>query len=243
MKSYEAKDYFSMLLNNTLEYETFSGKMKTSLRFGIIDISAHLKIIKDEKMQLSFQAPILGEAFRVTVSSDSLMIVDRVNKQFVAESIEKIQQSFFDFNLQNLQSLFTNQLFLIGKNDVDMADYSRFVIEQNNEAAVIKTKDKNIDYTFTVDYTNHIRQTQMTGSSGKTSVDWSYAKFSTLDQKQLFPMQMGINVKSDTNQFSMNFAFSKIDLNDEIEIDLNIPKKYNRITLAQAIILINNLKQ
>lgn len=247
MKSYEAKELFSLLINNSLEYETFSGKMKASLRLGKtnMDVSASLKIKKDDQLQLSFQIPIIGgEAFRLSVSKDSIVIIDRINKQYASESIQTIKRtSSFDFDISNLQSLFTNRLFLIGKTDISMSDYPQFIIDQDKEKAFIKTKDKNINYTFLIDYTDHIRNSKMTGDSGKTTMDWSYDNFSALENKQLFPMQIGINLKNETKQFAVNFLFSKIDLDKELDIDFSIPKKYNRITLAKAMLLINSISQ
>jgi len=244
MKSYEAKELFSLVVNNSLEYQTFSGKMKTTLRLGKsnVEVTGNLKIIKDEKLQLSFQMPILGEMFRLTVSKDSLVLIDRWNKRFAVESMQDIKQmSSFDFNLFNLQALFTNQLFLIGKPTITPEDFHLFTINIEKEQALITTKDKYINYTFTVDHTDHIKNTLMTGNNGKTTMNWSYNNFSSLEDK-LFPMQMAMNFNSASEKLSLNFAFSKIDLNKEVEIDLNIPKNYNRITLAQALILINSLK-
>ncbi len=246
MESYEAQELFSLVVNNSLDYRTFSGKMKTSFRFGKndMDISAYLRIIKDDKLQLSFQVPILGEMFKLAVSKDSLILIDRMHKQYVAESMQNIKEtSSSDFDLYNLQALFTNQIFLVGKSVVTTNDYQQFKIEQDKEKALIKTKDKHINYTFTVDYTDHIRNSMMTGNSGKTTMNWSYDNFSSLENKQLFPMQMGMNLNSSSQKFSLNFTFSKIDLNKGVEIDFNVPKKYNRITLAQAMVLINSLQQ
>ena len=245
MKFYEAQELFSLVASNSLEYQTFSGKMNASLRSGKndININAYLKIIKDEKLQLSFQMPIIGELFKFAVSKDSLILIDRINKQFVAESMQDIKQtSSFDFDLYNLQALFTNQLFLAGKPAVTTKDFQLFTINQEKEQTLITAKDKYIDYTFTIDYTDHIRNSLMTGNSGKTALNWSYNNFSLLGNKSLFPMQMAMNLNNSTNKLSVNFAFSKIDLDKEMDIDFNIPKKYNRITLAQALILINTIK-
>ena len=245
MKSYEARELFSLVADNGLEYQTFSGKMKASLRAGKndIDINAYLRIIKDEKLQLSFQMPILGEMFKFAVSKDSLILIDRINKRFVAESMQDIKQtSSFDFNLYNLQALFTNQLFLAGKPAVTTADFQLFTVNQEKEQAFLTAKDKYINYTFTVDYTDRIRNSMMTGNSGNATMNWSYDNFSLLENKSLFPMQMGVNLNSSTNKLSLNLAFSKIDLDKDIDIDFNIPKKYNRITLAQALTLINGMK-
>lgn len=244
MNPYEAKEFFSLVVNNSLEFQTFSGRTKTTLRLGNngINVSGYLRIIKNEKLQLSFQAPILGEMVRFTASKDSLILVDRMHKQYVAESLQNLtQMSSFDFDLSNLQALFTNQLFLIGKPAITTDDFRLFIINQEKEQALISTKDKNINYTFTVDYTDHIRNILMTSNDGKTTMSWSYDNFSLLENKYLFPMQMGMELNNSNNKLSMNFTFSKVELNNELEIDLNIPKNYNRITLAQALILINIL--
>jgi len=241
MKSYGAEELFSLVVNNTLEYQTFSGKMTTALRTGKtdLDVSTHLKIIKNEKLQLSFQVPLLGEMFRLAVSKDSLILIDRMNKRFLAESIYEMKQtSSFDFDLHNLQALFTNQLFLAGKSAITTKDFQLFTVNREKEQALITTKDKYMDYTFTVDYTDHIRNSLLTGNSGKTAMSWSYNNFTLLENKCLFPMQMGMNLNSGTNKLSLNFTFSKIDLNKEVEIDFSIPKKYNRITQNQILTLL-----
>jgi len=243
----DAKEVFSVAVNNSLEYNTFSGKIKTTLRMGKmnVDISAQLKIIKDDRLMLSFQMPLLGELYRLGISNDSLILIDRMNKQFVLESIQDIQRNAsFDFNVYNLQSLFTNQLFLSGKSRITEKDFPLFEIEQSSKQAIIRTKEKHqqIDYSFTVDYSNHITNSTMDGNNGKTVLDWAYGNFSMLENKQLFPTQMNINLNHKGTNFSMNFTFSKIDLDKDFEIDFGIPQKYTRVTLEQALVFIKNIQ-
>ena len=246
---HEATEVFAIVVNNSLEYKTFSGKLKTTLRKGKtnIDVSASLKIIKDDKLLLSFQVPLLGEMFKLGISKDSILIVDRFNKQYVSESMKNIKEAtYFDFNIYNLQSLFTNQLFLGGKPCVTEKDFRLFTIDQSQKLAIIKTKEKHqqIDYSFSVDYTDHIRNTSMIGNNGKTAMNWAYSNFSAPENNnQLFPMQMNINLTNKENKFSMNFTFSKIELDKNIEIDLNVPKKYTRISMEQAVLLIKSLQE
>ena len=244
----DTKELFSTILDNSLEYKTFSGKMKMPLPKGKLNIDAtvHLKIIKDEKLLLSLQVPLLGEMFKFGISKDSLIIVDRMNKQYVSESIQDvIKNTGFDFNIYNIQSLFTNQLFLGGKPAITEKDYHLFTIQQSKEQVIIRNKEKHsqVDYSFIVNYTNRIRNTTMSGNDGKTTLNWMYHNFSLLENKQLFPMQMNMNLANKDKQFSMNFTFSKIDLNNDFEIDFNVPNKYTRITLEQAMLLIKNLQQ
>lgn len=246
METREKKDLLALVSANSLEYNTFSGKMKTLLRMGKseIGVSSSLKMIKNEKLQLSIQAPILGEMFRMSLSNDSLVIVDRMNKAYVAESMNLIRQTAsFEFDLVNLQSLFTNQIFIAGKSDVTVGDYTSFVVDQNQYDALIKAKDKNnINYIFVVDHTWHIKNTMIQGNSGNNAINWSYDKFSSLENKAQFPMQMDIQLGDKKNKMGVIFQFTKIELDKNVEIDFSIPKKYNRITLEQAITLLNKLQ-
>ena len=244
----DTKELFSIVLDNSLEYKTFSGRMKVPVPVGKlkIDATVSLKIIKDEKLLISVQMPFTGEVVKLGISEDSLIIIDRINKQYVSESIQNIiKNTGFNFNIYNIQSLFTNQLFLGGKPDITEKDYHLFTIQQSQEQAIIRSKEKHqhIDYSFTIDYTDHIRNTIMSGNDGKATMHWMYDNFSTLGNNQLFPMQMNMNLTNKDSQFSMNFTFSKIDLDNNFEIDFNIPNKYTRITLEQAMLLIKSLQQ
>lgn len=99
----DIKELFSFISENSFEYKTLSGKMKADIRLGKNNIAATgiLRIIKDEKLLFSLQAPLFGEVFRLAISNDSLVVIDRMNKQFVAESTKKDQtNNIFRFRLK-----------------------------------------------------------------------------------------------------------------------------------------------
>lgn len=80
------KDLISDVLANQVNYSTITGKAN----FELIPIDSKktqklttvIKVMKGEAIQLSFRIPILGgEAVRVTVTPDTLLIIDRLNKR------------------------------------------------------------------------------------------------------------------------------------------------------------------
>ena len=91
--------------------------------------------------QISVQ-PFLGiELFRAVISTDSIKLIDRVNKRYVAENYEQIKgQTRLEFNFYNLQALFTNQLFLPGQQTVTAKQFNKFRLNQDGDYAQLQTK-------------------------------------------------------------------------------------------------------
>lgn len=245
MKIRSEQELLSAITSNTIQYNTISASLKTNIKMGKNDrrVSSSLKLIKDDRLQLSFQ--FLGsELFKIVVSQDSFIMVDRMNKMYVEEAIEDIRKATnFDFGYHNLQSLFTNQIFLPGKESITNTDFSLFSVAQSKYEAQIKSDIRqNVFYIFTCDYTDKIKQTEITGKNGKQGLVWTYNQFSETSDKQVFPMEMQMNLALPKDEnLNMEFSFSKIDINKDVNIDSNIPKKYKRITLEQAMTIFKTL--
>ncbi len=95
-------DLFTDILNNQFTFKTFSSKLNLNLSSGTKSLSskASLKIVKDKAIQLSVQ-PLFGvEMLRVYADRDSLVLLDRMNKRYVNESLEDVQNIYpvgFDY--------------------------------------------------------------------------------------------------------------------------------------------------
>ena len=88
-QSESEKRVFSDCLKNSPDYTSYS--VKTSFVIttsaGNLKSKATVRIIKDKILQISVQ-PFLGiEMFRVRLTNDSVWILDKMGKRYVAESI------------------------------------------------------------------------------------------------------------------------------------------------------------
>ena len=65
----------------------------------LIEDQAYLKMVKDSAFQLSVQ-PFLGiEVFRAEISVDSVKVIDRMNKRYVADNYANLKgQTPIEFN-------------------------------------------------------------------------------------------------------------------------------------------------
>lgn len=239
-----SQELFEKVSSQSLSYRTFSGKMRVNLKTKKDDISlsGSLKMVKDSGLLLSFQFPFVGEVLRMNVTRDSILIVDRMNKRFVVESIREAQdKTSFQFDLQTLQSLFANRFFIAGKDAVSYVDFGS--VEYINKEMLYRTRDASlINYVFSVDNANHLQHTKLFGSEGVVNMDWMYTQFEPLNARSQFPMQMEMNLNLPDHRLLLNFNFSKIDIDSDVEIDFVVPARYKRVTMSQVMTILNGLR-
>ena len=196
-----------------------------------------LKMVKDSAFQLSVQ-PFLGiEVFRAEISVDSIKVIDRMNKRYVADNYANLKgQTPIEFNFYNLQALFTNHLFLPGQQGISPKQYNRFKLKQDGPAAEIQVKDvMGLLYTFMADGEEKILSTCIAEPSDHYTLQWNYADFRLADG-QPFPMKMDVQVTKDgASQGGITLHFSRMQTNVPVKMDFSIPAKYKRITLAQIL--------
>jgi hypothetical protein len=241
-------ELLSSVLSNVVEYDKFSAKLNIDIKPGqknkSVSVPASLRIIKGQALMLSFQIPILNvEMFKMIVTPDSILLVDRKNKMYAAETLQDIKSlANFAFEYQNLEALFTNQLFIAGKSEIIPEDYHLFQIRQEEYTAYITSKDQQgLTYTFTSDYTGRIRNTEIENSGKSVRMTWSYDDFVLLQNDRIFPVKMKMLLNLPTDEVNMNLSYSKLELEKDFSIEFKIPTNYKRITLSHAIKIINKL--
>lgn len=241
-------ELLSAVLSNTVAYDKFSAKLSVYLKPGqknkSISAPASLKIIKGKALMMSFQIPILNaEVFRIVATPDSILLLDRKNGMYVMEAIRDIKEiTDFAFEYQNLEALFTNQMFIAGKTEITPGDYNLLKVNQEQYVAHISSKDRRgVTYTFTSDYTDRVRKTEFESNGKSTRMTWSYDNFVLLQNDRIFPVKMEMVLNLPSDEANMNLSYSKIELDGDFSIEFQIPAKYKRITLSQAIKIINNI--
>ena len=236
-----------MIINQAPLYHTFSGNLRFSIQPGVnhgnMTTDAQLKIIKDEMIQLSLRIPVLGtEAVRINISPEQVIIIDRIHKMYFAESTETLKKHFpFDFDFYSLQSLFTNRLFIPGKQELTPDDYVSFDYWEDEFLATLSRQDSHgIIYDFRSDYSHRIQKTEVYTGNRDVNMNWDYSDFRRASNNRLFPMKMNMTLTIPNNLISMNLDFSSVDIDTSFELKADIPSKYKPIDLNQVIRLIQS---
>lgn len=231
---------FNDIISNEFKYTTFAAKLNMNLTNGAKSMSskANIRIVKDHALQISIQ-PLFGvEMFRFYINPDTVMVVDRMNKRYVMESIESLKELYpVGFDFYTLQSVFTNSLFLPGKKQVESADYRKFKYTQTNDQFYyIASKDtkSNINYSFTVNGDDRITLTQLIQLEKKQTLQWGYQNFTELNNL-IFPSKMHVTLSTSSRKVNAELLFSDIVTNEMLKLPLEVPSGYSRTTIGEML--------
>jgi len=238
-----------ILVSQALQYETFSSSLRFTAKLGekskSISTTGQLKMTKGKAIQIVLKDHILGimEAFRITITPDIIIIVDRVNKRYLAEPMAEIQsEAPFDFNFYSFQALLSNQLFIAGKEEVTPNDYTSYHIQEDQFLSHIKSTDShNMEYYFQSDYTNRILKTQIYKKEWESGIQWNYEEFGLTDNKKLFPMSMNMKLSMPEDTVYLDFSLNNVTIDKRLDIDTNFPAKYRKVSLQEMMKLIKSL--
>ena len=237
-------EFFEAMEEHSFRFNTMTARLNAELKGTKNNMSSRvdLKMVKDSAFQLSVQ-PFLGiEVFRAEFTVDSIKVVDRMNKRYVAERYADLKgQTPIEFNFYNLQALFTNHIFLPGQQFIEPKQFKRFRLNQEGSTAEIRIKDSlGLLYTFFADGEEKLLSTYITDPSEQYALQWDYADFRITDG-QPFPQLMDVNVLANgSSQGGIAFRFSRIQTNVPVNLEFSIPAKYKRITFAQILKSISN---
>jgi hypothetical protein len=235
------------VVDKGLKYKDISGKMDLELLAANsksnFKTTAYVKIIQDSIIQLSIR-PFLGqEALRVSITPDSLCIINRVYKQYALENISNLRQSHGAyFNYYNLQALLTNALFLPGQRQVDESNYNLFDVSEASNMYLLKTADKSgMLYNFAVDSSDRIVSALLLSPEEGYTLQWSYSDF-VKDTDYIYPTRIQANVDIKQRRFDMKMSYSKLDINTKLSVDNAIPNRYTKVSVSELINTLVKLK-
>lgn len=241
------KAFLELIQEQSFPFTTLSARLNVDLRTTDKEMSSRvdLKMVKDSAFQLSVQ-PFLGiEVFRVELTPDSIKVLDRMNKRYVAENYEDLRgQTPIAFNFYNLQALFINHLFLPGHQTISPKEYNRFKLKQEGTLAEIKVKDTmGLLYRFVADGEGKLLSTDVADPSDHYALQWSYNDFRVAEGHP-FPMLMNVEIFKDSHSAgAVEIHFSRIQTNAAFNMDFSIPSKYKRITFAKVLKSISSTKK
>jgi hypothetical protein len=232
--------FFHTLRQRAFHYQTLSARVQFELVMPegkTFSSRANLKIRKNDRMQFSIQ-PLFGiEAFRIELSPDSVLFVDRLNKRYLSEAFADIKGNTpVDFNFYNLQALFTNQLFLPGETELPENAFSRFRWKQTASGFTLQTQDQTEwQYSFMADREEKLFASEITDLSSQQTLHWDYADFRPVGT-QLFPMKISAGwFVEDKSKGALSVNYSRIDPDVAVEINSAAPSGYERVNFSQIL--------
>ena len=229
---------------------TFVGsKLKFTVNVGDKEISltGNLRMKRNDVIRLQLMALGLVEAARLEFTQDYVLIMDRINKQFL-----KAPFFFFFFlrnsgiNFNTLQALFWNELFQPGKADLSKEDRKLFTLKSLGDGeAVINFEDgdgekvrSKMFYSWLVnELTGRIKTTNIMyrdTANGNTQLNWDYREFKDLGSK-LFPSDMNVTLTTPKKEVKLGIRLNSLNNDDDWDLRTRVSSKYREVEVDEIL--------
>ncbi len=212
------------LVENYIDFKTFSAKIKVETQDNKgknPDISAVVRMVKDSAIWISLTATFLNyEVFRVYITPDSLILLDKREKTVQYRSLDYLQEVTaipFDFNsLQNL--LIGNPVFFNSDNAVFQRN-ENFILASSltkdfKHLLTLQAGDMNIIHSKLddVDFARH------------RTADLTYGEYQSIEGRN-FSADRKLII-AEKNKIDAHLNFKQVEFNKELQLNFSVPKNY-----------------
>ncbi len=178
--------------------------------------------------------PMLGiEVGRLVFTGDSVIVVDRVHRQYIAENVALFTNGL-PATVGTLQDIFLGRAFIVGEGtyDTSRADHATATSATGKCVLEPNTRVTGFKYDFTYDEDNNILAFNIT-PEGATQTVYS-VDYSDVKSTQAGKVAHTVGVAGTIKGKPLNFTLSYKDISwgGQVKIDTSIPDGYKRADIS-----------
>jgi hypothetical protein len=234
---------FLLQVNDNAQYAKFiTSKVKFSVQVGVqkLSLTGNLKMKRDDCIRLQLMAFGFVEAGRIELTPDYVLIMDRINKQYMKatySSIDFLRNSGLSF--YSLQALFWNELFVPGQTKLtDATLLSKMNVDLAGEDAVLSLDDGKMQYRWLATKDKaRIRMANITYVDqfrGNSQLNWDYEDFRTMESK-VFPCDHNIMFSMPEKEVKLGMKLNYIKHDDSWETRTDVSANYREVTIDEIL--------
>lgn len=220
------KNTINTFRSHHIDFKTFSAKIKVDYEDNKgkqPDFIAKVDIVKDSAIKVSITATLINlEVFRILITQDSVILVNKREKEVQYRSIDFLQETTqipFDF--------FTMQDMLIG-NPV-FTDSNILSFRRTENTYLVGMVGEFFKHLLTLSADNKLMQHSKLDDTDVTrnrTADITYSDYETKDNI-IFSTYRDITV-SEKTRLNIQMKYKQWEFNKELSITFNVPKNYKR---------------
>ena len=241
--SSEQTAFLDKVSNNVQTTKFITSKVKFSVEVGAQDITltGNLKMKRDDVIRLQLMAFGFVEAARLEFTKDYVLIMDRINKQYLKApymSIDFLRNS--GLNFYTLQALFWNELFQPNRSKISAEDLQKFTTNTDNGDVVISLEDTKLDYSWLAnEKTGLIKMANILYKdrfNGNTQLNWDYDDFKSLEStNKKFPNSMNVTLTTQKKEVKLGIKLNYINNETEWETRTEVSNKYREVSIDEIL--------
>ena len=237
-------NFIGQVQDNAQTAKFITSKVKFSVEVGPqkLTLTGNLKMKRDDVIRLQLMAFGFVEAGRIELTKDYVLIMDRINKQYLKApyiQVDFLRNSGLNFN--SLQALFWNELFNPNQNKImkQAVDTTKtYSTIESGDDMIISLEEGKMDYSWLASKsTALIRMANILYKdrfNGNTQLNWDYSQFEPL-QKKNFPHKHNIILTTPEKEVKLGMTLNYIGSETEWETRTEISNKYREVTVDEIL--------
>ena len=231
--------FLQKVKDNAQTTKFITSKVKFSVEVGAqnIALTGNLKMKRDDVIRLQLMAFGFVEAARLEFTKDYVLIMDRINKQYLKApymSIDFLRNSGLNFH--SLQALFWNELFQPNRTALSQEDLQKYKTTEAGDDVVISLEDSKIDYSWLVnENTGFIKMANILYKdrlNGNSQLNWDYVNFATLESNNTkFPDDMNVTLTTQKKEVKLRIKLNYIKHETDWETRTEVSNKYREVSI------------
>lgn len=239
-------DFLANVKDNAQTVKFMTSKVKFSVEVGPqkLTLTGNLKMKRDDVIRLQLMAFGFVEAGRIELTNEYVLIMDRINKQYLKApwmSVDFLRNSGLNFN--TIQALFWNELFKPNQTSADNVKEMRdslaaYDILESGDDMIVSMESDKIDYSWLVSkQTSLIRMANIMYKdrfNGNTQLNWDYDDFYKLN-KSMYPKKHAVSLNTPEKDVKLGMTLSYIGADTEWDTRTEISNKYREVTVDEIL--------
>ena len=232
-------EFLDKVIDNAQTTKFITSKVKFSVEVGNQDISltGNLKMKRNDVIRLQLMAFGFVEAARIEFTKEYVLIMDRINKQYLKapyRQIDFLRNS--GLNFYTLQALFWNELFQPNHITLTAEDLKKYTTNTESEDAIISFEDGKIDYSWLASQrTGIIKMANILYKdrfNGNTQLNWDYTNFEKMeDTNKQFPNDMNVVLTTPKKEVKLGIKLNYIGHDTDWETRTEVSNKYREVNI------------
>ena len=240
-ESMENAAILDKVTGNAQPAQFVTSKLKFSVEYGSqqMSLTGNLRMKRDDVIQMQLMAFGFVEAARLEFTKDYVLIIDRINKQYL-----KAPYNYVDFlrnsgiNFYTLQALFWNELFKPGMQKVDKNAMASYNTSIDGDDAIITLEQGKMNYSWLTNrQSGRIKMTNISYRDllkGNTQLNWDYQEFTKMGSKT-FPNNMKVTLTTPEKELILGIRLNYLSNESDWETRTKVSDKYHEVDVDQIL--------
>ena len=237
-------DFVSNVWDNAQTGRFFTSKVKFSMEVGPqkLTLTGNLKMRRQDVIRLQLMAFGFVEAGRIEMTKEYVLIMDRINKQYIKVpwvSVDFLRNTGINFN--TIQSLFWNELFVPEGMNFDKPKEKGsgpYNVVESGDDMILSLEGSKLDYSWLAK--KKTAQIEMANIqykdkvNGVSQLNWDYGEFKLLNKTE-FPNKHVITLTTGGKEVKIGMTLNHIGADTEWEPRTQISNKYREVSVDEII--------